>query len=75
MIATRDEQEQMLMACHKESGISKTLQKIRERFYWKGMISDVKELINYINYNNYNNLEQNSSDQINYFNYLAGQRL
>ncbi len=50
VIASRDEQEQILMACHKESGhfgISKTLQKIRETFYWKGMTSDVKELVNY----------------------------
>ena len=39
------------IACHSEAtsghyGVTKTLDRIRERFYWKGIVADVRGLVN-----------------------------
>lgn len=52
VVKTKEEQEHVLHACHSEPtsghfGVSKTLNRIRERFYWKGMVGDVRELVSY----------------------------
>ena len=50
VVISRDEQRRVLMACHSEPtsghfGVTKTYKRIAERFYWKGMITDVRELV------------------------------
>ena len=50
VVVSHDEQRRVLKACHSEPtsghfGVTKTYKRIAERFYWKGMISDVRELV------------------------------
>lgn len=50
VIRSKKEQHQVLVACHSEAtsghfGIYKTLERISERFYWKGMLADVRDLV------------------------------
>ena len=50
VVAAREEQRRILKACHSEPtsghfGVTKTYKRIAERFYWKGMIADVRELV------------------------------
>lgn len=48
----KEEQQRILDACHSEAtsghfGVTKTLNRVRERFYWKGLVADVRELVSY----------------------------
>ena len=50
VVVSHDEQRRVLKACHSEPtsghfGVTKTYKRIAERFYWKGMIADVRELV------------------------------
>ena len=50
VISAVEEQRTVLKACHSDStsghfGVTKTYKRIAERFYWKGMISDVRKLV------------------------------
>ena len=50
VISAVEEQKTVLKACHSDStsghfGVTKTYKRIAERFYWKGMISDVRKLV------------------------------
>lgn len=50
VITSKEEQERILRACHCEPtsghfGITKTWRRIAERFYWRGLCDDVKELV------------------------------
>ena len=50
VVAPSEERRRILKACHSEPtsghfGVTKTYKRIAERFYWKGMIADVKELV------------------------------
>ena len=42
-----NEREWILKACHSEpmSGLTKTWKRIAEQFYWKGIVSDVRQLV------------------------------
>ena len=50
VVQTEREQKQILQACHSDPtsghyGVSKTWNKVAERFYWKGMINDIGEMV------------------------------
>ena len=50
VIASRDEQVRILNSCHSDPtsghlGTRKTWRKIAERFYWKGLSTEVKEFV------------------------------
>ena len=50
VIAAKAEQARVLRSCHSEPtsghfGTTKTWRRIAERFYWKGMADDVKQLV------------------------------
>ena len=50
VIASRDEQVRILNSCHSDPtsghlGTRKTWRKIAERFYWKGLSTQVKEFV------------------------------
>ena len=52
VVASRDEQTRILKACHAEPtsghfGVTKTYKRMAERFYWKAMIADVRQLVSY----------------------------
>ncbi len=52
-ITTKDEQKRILHACHCEPtsgyfGITKTWRRVAERFYWRGLCDDVKELVSLV---------------------------
>ena len=47
LLRTKEEQHQVLIACHNKPksghfGIIKTMERVSERFYWKGMVADCK---------------------------------
>ena len=49
-IRCREEQLRILRACHVDPtaghmGVNKTICKISERFMWKGIVNDVKNLV------------------------------
>ena len=49
-IQSREEQMQVLEMCHSDRtpehfGVKKTFNRVRERFYWKGMFKDAEELV------------------------------
>lgn len=49
-IRTRSEQLKILKACHKDPtaghmGIKKTINRISERFFWLGIVADVKRMV------------------------------
>ena len=51
-IRTRDEQLNILRACHMDPtaghlGVKKTVCRISERFMWKGIVKDVKSMVCY----------------------------
>ena len=50
VVTSANERERILKACHSEptSGhfrLTKTWKRIAERFYWKGIVSDVRQLV------------------------------
>ena len=50
IIQSREEQLRILEMCHSEPtsghfGVKKTFNRVRERFYWKGMCKDAEELV------------------------------
>ena len=50
VVAPSEERKRILKACHSEPssghfGVTKTYKRIAERFYWKGMIADVRVLV------------------------------
>ena len=50
VVQSRKDQLLIVKACHSEPtsghfGLTKTWRRITERFYWKGMVSDVHELV------------------------------
>ena len=50
VVQTEKEQEQILQACHSDPtsghyGVTKTWNRVAERFYWKGMINDVRQMV------------------------------
>ena len=50
IIQNREEQMRVLEMCHSEPtsghfGVKKTFNRVRERFYWKGMFKDAEELV------------------------------
>ena len=53
VIVSHEEQVKISNACHSEPtsghfGVTKTRKKISERFYWKGMAKQIKELVGYL---------------------------
>ena len=47
---SRSEQLKVLKACHKDPtaghmGIKRTINRISERFYWPGIVADVKNMV------------------------------
>ena len=56
MISSVREQQRILKACHLDAtsghfGVTKTHKRIAERFYWKGMVADVRKLVSSVLYN------------------------
>lgn len=52
VITSRNEQEMIVESCHSDPssghfGLTKTWRRIAERFYWKGMMEDVNELVSF----------------------------
>ena len=52
IVQSREEQKQILDMCHSEPtsghfGVKKTFNRVRERFYWKGMFKDAEELVRF----------------------------
>ena len=50
VVTSVEEQRFILKACHSDPtsshfGVTKTWQRVSERFYWKGLASDVMELV------------------------------
>ena len=50
VVTSVEEQRFILKACHSDPtsshfGVTKTWQRVSERFYWKGLASDVRELV------------------------------
>ena len=50
VISSAKEQRRILQACHSDAtsghfGVTKTHRRVAERFYWKGIVSDVRELV------------------------------
>ena len=50
IIQSREEQLRILEMCHSDPtsghfGVKKTFNRVRERFYWKGMCKDAEELV------------------------------
>ena len=50
IIQSREEQMRILEMCHSDPtsghfGVKKTFNRVRERFYWKGMCKDAEELV------------------------------
>ena len=50
VVQTEKEQKQILQACHSDPtsghyGITKTWNRVAERFYWRGMINDVRQMV------------------------------
>lgn len=56
VISSVQEQQRILKACHSEAtsghfGVTKTHKRIAERFYWKGIVADVRKLVSSVLYN------------------------
>lgn len=52
VITSVKEQRRILQACHSEAtsghfGVTKTHRRAAERFYWKGMVSDAREMVSH----------------------------
>lgn len=50
VISSVKEQKRILQACHSEAtsghfGVTKTHRRVAERFYWKGIVGDVHQLV------------------------------
>ena len=50
VVVSLEEKRRVLKACHSEPtsghfGVTKTYKRMAERFYWKAMIADVRELV------------------------------
>ncbi len=50
VVTTKEEQKRILHACHCDPtsghfGVTKTWRRVAERFYWRGMCEDVRELV------------------------------
>ena len=55
VLRTKEEQHQVLITCHNEPtsghfGITKTMERVSESFYWKGMVTDVRDMVSHNNY-------------------------
>ena len=51
VITSKEKQKRILAACHSEAtsghfGVSKTSKRVGEKFYWKGMMADIRHLVN-----------------------------
>ena len=51
-IQNQTEQHKIAMACHADPtsghvGVKKTIARIKERFTWKGLVEDVKNIVSY----------------------------
>ena len=54
VIQSRKDQLLIVKACHSEPtsghfGLTKTWRRVAERFYWKGMVKDVHDLVSFLN--------------------------
>ena len=52
VVTSTEEQARILKACHSDAtsghfGTTKTWRKVAERFYWRGMANEVKEMVSY----------------------------
>ena len=50
LVVTRDKVGNILRLCHDSSGhqgVNKTVQKISQRYYWKGIVADTKKYIKF----------------------------
>ena len=50
VVTSANKRERILKACHSEPtsghfGLTKTWKRIAERFYWKGIVSNVRQLV------------------------------
>ena len=53
VVTSGEEQKRIVNACHSEPtsghfGVNKTWRRVAERFYWKGMSDDVKDLVRFL---------------------------
>ena len=56
VIQSRKDQLLIIKSCHSEPtsghfGLTKTWRRVAERFYWKGMVTDVHDLVSYLTSN------------------------
>ena len=56
VVTCKEEQQRILTVCHNEPtsghfGVTKTSKRVGERFYWKGMMADITDLVSKVSMN------------------------